>query len=436
MSANSVQIEAQISNKADNPPNSNSQNDPIVEEWLSAQTKKSTRYQYKRTLKLYKEFTQKTGDELIEAKRNDRNYQVEASMLLFRKWLIEKGYAETYCKTAVGGVCGFYRYHRMPLSFRPQESKRLTEANRKTSDYRFDLQDLTSMALAGSLKERYVLIVGKSLGLRAGDFLNLKFGQFRVLKLDNEAPIFLGEISTTKEKVRAFPFLDSDAIPIVKAWLQAHKEAKDSERVLQDEEDNLSIILQTLCHKAGMAIENGQIHEKRVRFHCLRKFLIDHLSAYSSESQWKQIVGKAISEGAYVSQSQLRSVYARATMDTLIDCNNVKTKQLSDLQNAMNQLEGENSGFKTRIEGLQKQTQQLEDQLGNLNSAIDFIRLEDIIRFVSAKCPLREEMFDYLSKRHIDPAILKRVELTCLIYDERIGRWHFLPEYDVCKIAS
>jgi hypothetical protein len=48
----------------------------------------------------------------------------------------------------------------------------------------------------------------------------------------------------------------------------------------------------------------GTIHEKRVRFHCLRKFLIDRLSAYASESQWKQIVGKAIGEGAHVSQEQ------------------------------------------------------------------------------------------------------------------------------------
>jgi hypothetical protein len=266
---------------------------------------------------------------------------------------------------------------------------------------------LTKKALAAGLKERYVLLVGKSLGLRAGDFINLKYGQFRVLKLESEPPVFLDEIATTKERVRAFPFLDSDAVPIVRAWLQAHKDAKDSDKILQDEEDNLSVILQTLCAKAGMEIKDGEIHEKRVRFHCLRKFLIDHLSAHASESQWKQIVGKAIGEGAYVSQSQLRGVYARAMKETLIDNNEAKTKQLADLENAVNQLEQENSAFRIRIDGLQKQTQVQDEQLGNLNSAIDFIRLEDIIRFVNAKCPSREEMFDYLKKRQIDPAILR-----------------------------
>ena len=436
MTVNSVQIEAQTLNRAVVKPNEDIKNDPAVEEFLNAQTKKSTRYQYKRTMKLYQQFTLKTGIELLEAKRNDKSYQVEASMILFRKWLIEKGCAETSCKTLVGGVCGFYKFHRMPLSFRAQESRRLMEANRKTSDYLFDLQDITSMSSVASLKERYILVVGKSLGLRAGDFINLKFGQLRVLKLDNEPPIFIGEIATTKERVRAFPFLDSDAVTVVKAWLQAHKQAKDSERVLDDDEENLSAALQTLCSKAGMEIEKGKIHEKRVRFHCLRKFLIDHLSAHASESQWKQIIGKAIGEGAYISQSQLKGVYARAMKETLIDNNETKTKQIVDLENALNQLEGENLAFKTRIEGLQKQTQKLDEQVGSLCSTVDFFRLTDIVRFVSAKCPSREDMFDYLKRRQIDPAILRRSELACVTFDQQTGTWVFLPELDFCRIAT
>jgi len=131
-------------------------------------------------------------------------------------------------------------------------------------------------------------------------------------------------------------------------------------------------------------------------------------------------------------------LYSGKLVTAAVICSNIriKTKQLSDLENAMNQLEGENSAFKTRIEGLQKQTQQLEEQLGNLNSAIDFIWLTDIIRYVSAKCPTKEEMFDYLKKRQIVPAILKRAELACLTYSQQTGRWHFLPEYDVYQIST
>jgi hypothetical protein len=50
----------------------------------------------------------------------------------------------------------------------------------------------------------------------------------------------------------------------------------------------------------------------RDSLNCLRKFLIDRLSSFMSESKWKQIVGKAISEGAYVSPDSLRADYERA----------------------------------------------------------------------------------------------------------------------------
>jgi hypothetical protein len=410
-------------------------NDPVIEEFLNAQ-KTSSSYTYRSILKKYLEFTQKSAKELLEIKSNDKNYSVEASMMDFRKWLLNNEKSEKYCATSIGCVRGFYSYYRMPLVFRKQESKKLLEANRKTFDYLFDREDLAKMALAGSLKERYILLAGKSMGLRASDFVSIRYGQFRALKLDNEPPICVGEIATTKEKVPAYPFLDTDAVPIVKAWLDAHKEAKDSDRILDDKEDNLSIALQTLAKKAGMEIENGQIHGKRVRFHCMRKFLIDRLSAHASESQWKQIVGKAIDEGAYVSHDQLRGVYSRAMKDIVINGNGIKSKKLVELENAMNQLERENAASKTRIDGLQKQTTELDDQLKNINSVIDFIRIEDTIRFVSAKCPTQEEMLDYLKKRQVDPAILRRPELYCLTYSQEAKRWHYLPDMDTYKIGN
>jgi hypothetical protein len=214
-------------------------------------------------------------------------------MLNYRKHILSKGKSENYAVGSIMTIRGFYAYYRMPLMFRKQESRKLGEKNRTTTDYLFDKEDLAKMALAGNLKERYVLLVGKSVGLRASDFLRFTYGNFRCLKLDNEAPLALGETKTKKESVKAYPFLDSDAIPIVKQMLESNKDAKDSDRILNDTEDNLSVILQTLCKKAGMEIDDhGTIHGKRVRFHCMRKFLIDRLSATSSESQWKQIVQK------------------------------------------------------------------------------------------------------------------------------------------------
>jgi site-specific recombinase XerD len=341
-------------------------NDKAVDEFLNSQTKEGTFKSYKTVMKQYLEYTGKTGQELLDIKRQDKDFQVENSMLNYRKHILSKGKSENYAVGSIMTIRGFYSYYRMPLIFRRQESKKLREKNRTTTDYLFDKEDLARMALVGDLKSRYVLLVGKSIGLRASDFVKLTYGTFRSVKLENEAPLALGEIATQKESIKAYPFLDSDAIPIVKAWLDSHKDAKDNDRIIEDTENNLTIILQTLAKKAGMEIDNGAIHGKRVRFHCLRKFLIDRLSAYASESQWKQIVGKSIDEGAYVSQDQLKGVFSRAMKDLLINGNGLKTKKLIELENALRAVENENAISKTRIDNLQKSHDDLERQFKEL----------------------------------------------------------------------
>jgi hypothetical protein len=355
-------------------------NDKIIDEFLNAQTKLGTFKTYKTQMKLYLEYTGKTGQQIIDEKRNDTNFQVETSIFGFRKWLLQKGKSENYATSTVGAVRGFYSYYRMPLMFRKQESRKLTEKNRTTTDYLFDREDLAKMALAGNLKERYVLLVGKSVGLRASDFLKLTFGQLRSVKLDVEAPVAVGEIATQKERIQAFPFLDSDALPIVKAILEANKDKADNQRILTDTEDNLSVILQTLAKKAGMEIENGAVHGKRIRFHCLRKFLIDRLSAYAGESQWKQIVGKAIDEGAYVSQDQLKGVFSRAMKDLLINGNGIKAKKLIELENALVESQRKITALETTNEVLRKRLDELEngqktmsETVGNLNERMSYI---------------------------------------------------------------
>ena len=112
-----------------------------------------------------------------------------------------------------------------------------------TSDYKFDKDDLAKMALVGDNKQRYILLVGKSVGLRASDFTSFTYMTFRCLKLENDSPIALGEINTQKENVLACPFLDSDAIPIVKQIIESNKDRVDTDKIINDTEDNLSIVL-------------------------------------------------------------------------------------------------------------------------------------------------------------------------------------------------
>jgi len=251
----------------------------------------------------------------LESRKADKEYAWEKKVFDFRNWLINvKGQSEHSAKTAVGIVRGFFTYHRLGLKFRRGESARLNEAKPKFSDYRFSLDDLKKMTDIADLQEKYVIIAGKSFGLRAGDFLRLTRGDLEPY-LDRPVPISIGEYSTQKESVPAYPFIDGDALHVIKLMIEKmdrEGRTKPTDRVLKFSHNvQLTRVIKRITEKAGI-----KIGSKRVRFHCMRKFLTDHLSSYMSESKWKQIVGKKISEGAYISPDSLRDDYIRATSET------------------------------------------------------------------------------------------------------------------------
>ena len=289
------------------------ENDKATEEWLNAQ-KKSTKPVYKVYWNYFLEFTGLTGDQIVESRKADKEFAWQKRVMEFKNWLISKGQSENSAKTAANTVRGFFQYHRLPLQFRRSESAKLSEAKRKYEDYKFSREDLQKMNEVADLMEKYVIVAGKSFGLRAGDFLRLTRGDFEPY-IDREPPIAIGEKETEKKGVMAYPFIDTDAKPVIKLmldYMNRKGRTKPTDKMLSfGDEIQLTRVLRRVTEKANINLGN-----KRVRFHCLRKFLIDRLSSHMSESKWKQIVGKTISEGAYVSSESLRDDYARAMSET------------------------------------------------------------------------------------------------------------------------
>jgi len=287
--------------------------DKATHEWLNSM-KKTSRPTYQSQWKHFLEFTGKTGDQILADRKTDKDYAWEKKVIEFRQWLIDKGLSEHTAATAGGVARGFFAFNRVELKFRRTESIRLTEARRKTEDYRFSRDDLKRMADVAGLEEKYVVVAGKSFGLRAGDFLALTRGDLKPY-IDRPVPISIGEYGTQKESVKAYPFIDSDAQPIIKTMLEnmsRQGRTDPSERMLTHKHTiQLSRILKRIAEKAG--IEHGN---KVIRFHNLRKFLIDRLASHMSTEKWKQIVGKKISEGAYVSPDSLQEDYKRVMEET------------------------------------------------------------------------------------------------------------------------
>lgn len=326
-----------------------------------------------------------TGAQLLESKRNDKNFEWEKKVIAFKQWMktqkTPKGdfYSDNAANTAINTLRSFFDYYRTPLLFNQNENRKLNgKAHRVTRDYMLTNDDLAKMVLVGNLREKYVVLQGKSFGLRAGDFASLTYGCFRSINLDGEAPIFLGEFQTQKEGVIAFPFIDSDALPILKAVLDSNKDKPDSERIITINEDELSSIIQKLAQKANINLDG-----KNLRFHCFRKYLIDRLSSMMSESKWKQIVGKALSEDAYVSSFELRESYSKAMKLTTVFTNgNGKVSKVVEEMQVEFQLA--KSQLAEVIAKQQKDKEKLEAQISdmynyvhkNLDPALDaFVKI-------------------------------------------------------------
>jgi len=314
-------------------------NDLATTEWLGSQ-KKSTRLAYKSSWLHFLEFAKLSGDQILADRKTDKDFRWEKQVLAVKTWLVEtKGQAENTAKAVTTAARSFFAFHRVGLEFRKPEKARLKEAHAKSEDYRFSVADLQKMFNVANLVEKYVLTVGKSFGLRAGDFMKLARGDLEPY-IDREPPISIGAINTQKEGVKAYPFIDADAQPIIKLMLEKmtrEGRTKPSEKMLTyTHKMQLSRVIKRLVQKAGLNVGN-----KNVKFHCLRKFLIDHLSSYMSESKWKQLVGKSISEAAYVSPEGLRQDYARATPET---CFSTPT-QLIELQKRQQVIEEIVSGL-------------------------------------------------------------------------------------------
>jgi len=291
--------------------------DKATEEWLKDQ-KESTASVYKCLWHGFINYVEMNGTQILEDRKRDTEHKWEKKLLEWHEILKEEK-SENYAKTASATVRSFFRFHYTPLVFRRTEKNRLKEAENTTEDYKFTKGEIAKMSFIGNLQEKYVITVGKSFGLRTGDFLKLTRGDLEPY-INREPPISIGKLTTQKKNVSAFPFIDYDAQPIIKemlAKMDRENRTSPNERMLDMTKEGLNLSLKRLAKKAG--IKNGN---KRIRFHCLRKFLTDRLSAYTSESKWKQIVGKKISEDAYVSEELLRMVYIKACKDTCFAVNN------------------------------------------------------------------------------------------------------------------
>jgi len=308
--------------------------DETITEFLNSQ-KETTRNIYRCNFRYIIDFTGLSGKEILESKKADdakgtaKEYLWEKKAVELKKWAKEtRGLSDTLGRNIVAILRSFFVYYRTPLVFTRAETNKVSaKAQRVKQDYALTNEDIAKLVFVADLREKYIVLGGKSFGLRAIDFVKLTYGEFRSISLNQETPISLGEIYTVKEGVMAYPFIDSDFQPIIKALLEATANHANDEQILTFNETELTTTLQNLAKKA-----NIQLGGKHLRFHCFRKYLCDRLSSVMSDQKWKKIVGKTTSEDAYITTLNLKEDYAKAMkLTTVMNGNgNGKVTKLSE----------------------------------------------------------------------------------------------------------
>ena len=345
------------------------------ETWLN-QLSEGTKRVYRNAFNKFLNYIEMTEEELIKNRIEDVEEDTglwENKVVQFRKWLKtqpkektknkeKKLMSDHYSKTMANAIRGYFTHLKMPLSFDRGQRTKMNKARNGTRDFPLQREHLARLTEVADVRERYIVMVGKSFGLRIGDFMKLKRGMFTPV-IDQESPISIGETYTDKEDVKAFPFIDTDAKTAIKALLKVIDDDPKTP-MLDIEKRQLNRIIQDLFKKAK--IDTGTY---RIRFHMFRKFLIDRLKNIMSESAWKQIVGKKISEGAYVSTHGLRVEYAKAMEYTCVKPseNRESLRMLRDRIDQYERIVGQQAidieGLKEKIETLDKTVQTLMETI-------------------------------------------------------------------------
>jgi len=345
--------------------------------WLKGFSKSSKRV-YRNGYEKFIEFMNSTEEGEWNDKRllkereidlKERNFAFEQKVVDFYQWLdkLPRKPSDNTKKAYMSGICSFFAFHRLNLKFtKPQRTKIWKPAKPVKKYYEFTLEDLRRMNQVANPKERYVLLVGKSLGLRAFDFVRLEQGTFEA-HLKGEAPVSLGEIYTQKEEVKASPFLDEDAVETSKTWLRIleSKGKRDPrKRMINISKQEVDLIIKKLAKRAGINTGN-----EIVRFHQLRVFLCTRLSSVTSESRWKQIVGKRVSESSYVKPFNLCEDYAKVLPHTTVR-EKVAQDEVKKLKEEVKVLKEREHGAQTEVWELKNKVRMLEQQLDYIRKAI------------------------------------------------------------------
>jgi integrase len=358
-----------------------------VQEFLDSVTNPNTKAEYKHAIKQFIQWYGKTAEEILELRKDDltqrqgenlieyrnRAARFEKQIEKFHSYLLDQQYTINTARTLTLGIRQLFRYYEMGTRFRA--GTRITKTVKTTRNFPLTIEHIRTMYNVADLRERVILSMATDLGLRIGDFLQLK--KTDLPSLNQEPPINF-ETMTDKESVIAHSFLSQETVNLLNVYLPT-LEKKDGNPHLFPTNGKghisaewLNKLIQNLATKAQLDL-NG----KDLTFHCFRKmFLSAAIDSGIGFTAGKKLCGKAIaqSDDTYLTTVHLREKFIQLKKFLAIQQQpKIETEKIESLKNAINKLQEDLTQQRLITETISEENVRTKKEIDRLQPLMAFV---------------------------------------------------------------
>jgi len=278
-----------------------------VQEFLDSVTNPNTKKEYRHGIKQFCDWYGKSAEDILELRKDDltqragenlieyrnRAARFEKEIEKFHSYLLEQDYTINTARNLTLGIRQLFRHYEMGIRFRA--GSKVVKTVKTTKNFPLTIEHVGAMFKVADLRERNILSMATDLGLRVGDFINIKKADLP--PLDEEPPIPF-DLMTSKEKIVAHGFLSHESVDLLKAYLPT-LEKKNGNPYLFPSNGTAHISDEWLNKLLQRLAENAKINlnKKSLTFHCFRKmFLSTAIDSGIGLTAGKKLCGKAIAE--------------------------------------------------------------------------------------------------------------------------------------------
>jgi site-specific recombinase XerD len=358
-----------------------------VEQFLESVTNPNTRKGYRHGVKKFCDWCGKSAEQILELRKNDltqkageglieyrnRAARFERDIERFHAYLLDQKFSINTARNLTLGIRQLFRYYEMGIRFRA--GSKIAKTVKSTKNFPLTIEHVRTMFQVADLRERMILSMATDLGLRIGDFLELKKSDLPSL---NQEPPTSFEIMTGKENVIAHGFLSQETVDLLRVYLPTlekkngnrHLFPSNGESHISDEW--LNRLLQNLAEKTGMDL-NG----KDLTFHCFRKmFLSAAIDSGIGLTAGKKLCGKAIaqSDDTYLTTVHLREKFIQLKRFLAIqEQPKIETEKLESLRNVVNKLQEDLTQQRLITDTISQENVRVKKEIGKLQPLLEFI---------------------------------------------------------------